>query len=166
MPLLSLEQANTIITGAFAKAAEEKAARLKATEIAFMDSVKNIAGIQSLEEGLYYQVLQEGTGAKPTVEDEVTVHYKGSLTNGKVFDDSRERGEPLELELSHVIRGWQLGIPLMTVGSKYRLYVPSELGYGERGAGADIPPYSPLIFDIELIGIKGQEAVSAESETL
>ena len=94
--LIGREEGIRVIKAAFAKAAEEKAARLKATEIAFMDSVKNIAGIQSLEEGLYYQVLQEGTGAKPTVEDEVTVHYKGSLTNGKVFDDSRERGEPLD----------------------------------------------------------------------
>jgi len=105
-------------------------------------------------------VLKEGSGAKPTATDEVTVHYKGALASGKVFDSSYDRGEPIDLGLDRVIRGWQLGIPLMSVGAKYRLYIPSELGYGERGAGGDIPPYSALVFEIELLGIKDANAVN------
>ena len=161
-----------IIRGAFAKAAELKRERLKAEETAFFEELKTKPGIQAFKEGMYYEVLQEGSGAKPTINDEVTVHYTGTLANGKVFDDSRKRGQPLDLQLANVIRGWQLGIPLMATGAKYRLYIPSALGYGERGAGGEIPPYSALIFDIELIGIKGQEAgvphavAPVEKETL
>lgn len=157
--LIDEEEGIRIIKAAFARAAEERINILKEEESAFFDTLKEKTGIRHFQDGLYYEVIEEGSGAKPTSADEVTVHYKGALPDGKVFDDSNRRGEPLDLELANVIKGWQLGIPLMSVGAKYRLYVPSALGYGERGAGGDIPPYSPLIFDIELIGIKTQETM-------
>lgn len=155
--LIGEEEGIRIIKGAFAKAAEERINAFKEEETLFFDAIKKKSGVQHFQDGLYYEVIQVGSGLKPTGEDEVTVHYKGTLANGKVFDNSYERGEPLDIDLGNVIRGWQLGIPLMSSGAKYKLYIPSKLGYGERGAGADIPPYSPLIFEIELIGIKGQE---------
>ncbi|PRD56392.1 FKBP-type peptidyl-prolyl cis-trans isomerase [Sphingobacterium gobiense] len=157
--LIGEEEGIRMIKTAFAKAAEERIEGFKKEETAFFDTIKKKSGVRYFEDGLYYEVIQEGSGAKPTRDDEVTVHYKGVLANGKVFDNSYERGEPLNIDLANVIRGWQLGIPLMSSGAKYRLYIPSTLGYGERGAGADIPPYSPLIFEIELIGIKSQETV-------
>lgn len=157
--LISAEEGMRIIKGAFAKAAEEKRELMKKEQTVFFDQLKDKQGVVAAEYGLYYEVLQEGDGVKPTLEDEVLVHYKGSLANGKEFDSSYKRGEPLSLRLSSVIKGWQLGIPLMSVGSKYKLYIPSELGYGERGAGADIPPFSALVFEIELINIKEKDAV-------
>lgn len=157
--LISAEEGMRIIKGAFAKAAEEKRELMKKEQTVFFDQLKSKQGVVAAEDGLYYEVLQEGDGLKPTLEDEVLVHYKGNLANGKEFDSSYKRGEPLSLRLSSVIKGWQLGIPLMSVGSKYKLYIPSELGYGERGAGADIPPFSALVFEIELINIKEKDAV-------
>ncbi|MCY4781301.1 FKBP-type peptidyl-prolyl cis-trans isomerase [Sphingobacterium sp. UT-1RO-CII-1] len=157
--LISAEEGMRIIKGAFAKAAEEKRELMKKEQTVFFEQLKDKQGVVAAEDGLYYEVLQEGDGVKPTLEDEVLVHYKGSLANGKEFDSSYKRGEPLSLRLSSVIKGWQLGIPLMSVGAKYKLYIPSELGYGERGAGADIPPFSALIFEIELINIKEKDAV-------
>ena len=155
--LIGEEEGMRIIKAAFAKAAEEKVNALKQGETAFFDSIKNKSGIQHLPEGLYYEVIEEGSGPKATSGEEVTVHYKGTLADGKVFDSSYERGQPLDIDLGNVIKGWQLGIPLMNSGAKYRFYIPSALGYGERGAGRDIPPYSALIFDIELIGVKSSQ---------
>ncbi|TYR32136.1 FKBP-type peptidyl-prolyl cis-trans isomerase [Sphingobacterium phlebotomi] len=155
--LIGEEEGIRIIKAAFAKAAEERINAFKEEETVFFDTIKEKPGIQHFQDGLYYEVIQEGSGAKPTGDDEVQVHYKGTLANGKVFDNSYERGEPLNIDLANVIKGWQLGIPLMSSGAKYRLYIHSKLGYGERGAGVDIPPYSPLVFEIELIGIKEQE---------
>mgnify|MGYP001208050364 FL=1 len=103
--------------------------------------------------GLKYEVLTEGSGAKPTATDSVTVHYKGTLTDGKVFDSSYDRGEPISFPLNRVIKGWTEGLQLMSVGSKYRLTIPSELGYGAAGAGGVIPPNATLIFEVELIKI-------------
>lgn len=157
--LIASEEGMRLIKAAFTKAAEEKRTALKAEESRFFDSLKGKAGVVAAEQGLYYEVLQEGDGIKPAADSEVLVHYKGSLTDGKEFDSSYKRGEPASLSLSSVIKGWQLGIPLMSVGAKYKLYIPSDLGYGERGAGANIPPFSALIFEIELIDIKGKDAV-------
>jgi FKBP-type peptidyl-prolyl cis-trans isomerase len=103
--------------------------------------------------GLQYEVLTEGTGPKPKASDTVTVHYKGTLTNGKVFDSSYDRGEPISFPLDRVIKGWTEGLQLMSVGSKYRLTIPSQLGYGAAGAGGVIPPNATLIFEVELLKI-------------
>lgn len=111
-------------------------------------------GIKTTASGLQYQVLKEGTGVQPTIKDEVTVHYKGTLLSGKEFDSSYNRGEPTTFELGRLIPGWKEGIALMKAGAKYRFWVPSKIGYGERGAGGDIGPNELLIFDVELFKVK------------
>ena len=117
------------------------------------ENAKNDSVIQT-ESGLQYMVLKEGTGAKPGPTDEVTVHYTGKLINGTVFDSSVERGEPATFPLNKVIPGWTEGLQLMSEGAKYRLFIPSELAYGEKGAGEQILPNSTLIFDVELIKVE------------
>ena len=112
------------------------------------------AEVKTTESGLQYEVLTEGRGKKPTAESTVKVHYEGTLIDGTVFDSSYQRGEPIEFALNGVIKGWTEGLQLMSVGSKYKLYSPYELGYGERGAGQQIPPYATLIFTVELLEIK------------
>ena len=114
-------------------------------------------GVTTTESGLQYEVLTAGEGDLAMPSDTVTVHYTGSLLDGKVFDSSVERGEPATFALNRVIPGWTEGVALMNVGSKYKLYIPSELGYGAQGAGADIPPNSTLVFEVELLAIAGQE---------
>jgi len=110
-------------------------------------------GITITASGLQYEVLTEGSGKQPVATDQVTVHYKGTLLSGKQFDSSYDRGQPATFGLNQVIAGWTEGVQLMKEGSKYRFYIPYNLAYGERGAGADIPPYAALIFDVELISI-------------
>ncbi|MFT5054990.1 MAG: FKBP-type peptidyl-prolyl cis-trans isomerase FklB, partial [Oceanospirillaceae bacterium] len=110
-------------------------------------------GITVLESGLQYRVITEGSGAKPAATDQVTTHYHGMLINGKVFDSSMDRGEPATFPVNGVITGWVEALQLMPVGSKWELFIPYNLAYGERGAGADIKPYSTLIFEVELIAI-------------
>ena len=110
--------------------------------------------VDTTASGLQYEVVVKGEGPYPTTESEVTVHYTGKLLDGTVFDSSVERGEPISFNLGQVIPGWTEGLQLMQPGAKYILYIPSELGYGEKGAGADIPPYSTLIFEVELISIQ------------
>ncbi len=163
--LFGEEEKMRIIKDAFNKAAERRIAKLQAAETAFFASIKTNPNIKHLQDGLYYEVISEGSGAKPTMDDEISVHYKGALANGTEFDNSYDRGQPLDLDLGRVIKGWQMGIPLMSVGSKYKLYIPSALGYGERGAGANIPPYSALVFEIELLGIKAKDATSQAGQS-
>ncbi len=119
----------------------------------FLEENKKNSKVITLPSGLQYEIITEGTGPKPKATDDVTVHYKGTLIDGKQFDSSYDRNEPLTLALNGVIPGWTEGVQLMPVGSKYRFYIPYQLGYGERGAGQDIPPYSTLIFEIELLKI-------------
>lgn len=113
------------------------------------------ANITTTASGLQYEVLTKGTGAKsPSATDTVEVNYEGKLLDGKVFDSSYERGASISFPLNRVIKGWTEGVQLMTEGAKYRFYIPSDLAYGERGAGRDIPANAALIFDVELLKIK------------
>lgn len=111
-------------------------------------------GVVTTESGLQYKVLSEGTGKQPTQEDTVVAHYRGTLINGKEFDSSYGRGEPATFPVGGVIPGWQEVLKLMKVGGKWQVFIPAELGYGERGAGNSIGPNETLIFDIELVSIK------------
>lgn len=120
----------------------------------FLEENAKKDGIKSTPSGLQYEVLREGTGAKPGPTSTVEVHYEGRLINGSIFDSSYQRKETISFPLNRVIPGWTEGLQLMPTGAKYRLYIPSELGYGARGAGGDIPPNAALIFDVELISIR------------
>lgn len=144
-------QAQELITGFMTKGSEKKSTSLIAEGDKFLAENKSKPGVITLPSGLQYLVLKQGTGLKPKPGAEVTVHYKGTLLNGKQFDSSYERGEPLSFKLSRVIPGWVEGVQLMQEGSKYRFFIPWKLAYGPQGAGQDIPPYSVLIFEIELL---------------
>ena len=120
---------------------------------AFLEENGKKEGVVTTKSGLQYEVLTEGTGKQPKATDTVRCHYEGSLINGSIFDSSYKRGEPAEFGLSQVIPGWTEGVQLMKEGAKYRFYIPYVLGYGENGAGSSIPPYSTLIFDVELIKV-------------
>ncbi len=113
-------------------------------------------GVMTTPSGLQYMVVKQGNGPKPSPTDTVTTHYHGTLINGTVFDSSKDRGQPATFPVNGVIQGWQEALPMMNVGSTYRLFIPSELAYGSRGAGATIGPNATLIFDVELISIKGK----------
>lgn len=150
---LTDEQASKAIGVFLEETSKAKHASAIAENDKFFAENKAKAGVFTTESGLQYEILTQGNGAKPKAEDEVTVHYKGTLLNGKQFDSSYDRGEPISLTLNRVIPGWTEGVQLMPVGSKYRFYIPYKLGYGENGAGQEIPPYSTLVFDIELLKI-------------
>ncbi|MEP6466785.1 MAG: FKBP-type peptidyl-prolyl cis-trans isomerase [Parafilimonas sp.] len=111
-------------------------------------------GVITLPSGLQYLILQNGDGDKPGVKTMVTVHYEGSLVNGKIFDSSYKRGQPATFGVHQVIPGWTEALQMMPVGSKWKLFIPSSLGYGARGAGGSIPPNATLIFDVELLSMK------------
>ena len=125
---------------------------------AFLAENKKKEGVKTTASGLQYKVMNPGSGPKPTSNDTVTVHYRGTLLDGKEFDSSYKRGEPMEFPVTGVIKGWTEALLMMPVGAKWQLYIPSELAYGERGAGRDIGPNSVLQFDVELVGIKGKDA--------
>jgi FKBP-type peptidyl-prolyl cis-trans isomerase FklB len=121
----------------------------------FLAANKDKANIKVTESGLQYEVIEAATaGVKPSLLDKVKVHYHGTLIDGTVFDSSVDRNEPISFPLNGVIKGWQEGVQLMDVGSKYRFYIPYNLAYGERGAGGSIKPYSALIFDVTLLAIE------------
>ena len=125
----------------------------KAAGEKFLTENKTKPGIVTLPSGLQYKIINAGNGNKPAADDSVTVHYQGALLDGKVFDSSYQRGEPINMQVNGVIKGWQEALSLMPVGSKWQVFIPAELAYGEGGAGGDIGPNSTLIFDIELISI-------------
>ena len=120
---------------------------------AFLAENKKKPGVQTTASGLQYQVIKEGTGPKPTLNDMVTTHYHGTLIDGTVFDSSVERGQPASFPVSGVIPGWTEALQMMNVGSKWKLWIPGNLAYGERGAGGKIGPNTTLIFEVELLSI-------------
>jgi FKBP-type peptidyl-prolyl cis-trans isomerase FklB len=154
--LISNELSQTTINNAFKSASQKKFAPVLAEGKTFLENNKKQAGVQVTASGLQYQVLTKGTGIAPKAMDTVTVHYKGTLLNGTEFDSSYKRNEPLSLPLNGVIAGWTEGVQLMQTGAKYKFFIPYNLAYGERGAGQDIPPYSTLIFEIELLKVNGK----------
>lgn len=137
--------------------ARAKAEAVKVESKKFLEENAKKEGVKVTESGLQYTVIKEGEGAKPKATDTVKVHYKGTLVDGKEFDSSYKRGEPISFPLNGVIKGWTEGLQLMPVGSTYRFFIPSDLGYGDRGAGADIPGGAALIFDVELIEINPEK---------
>jgi FKBP-type peptidyl-prolyl cis-trans isomerase len=146
------EESHEILNDAFNLLAERREAHIRDVENEFLAENSKKPGINITQSGLQYEVIREGTGAKPTIDDSVLVHYEGTFTNGIVFDSSYSRGEPIELPLFGVISGWTEALQLMGVGSIYRLIVPSNLAYGPQG-WQQIPPYSTLLFEIELLDI-------------
>jgi len=140
------------------EAQQEQSAANKAAGEAYLASNAAVEGVTTTQSGLQYKVLQAAEGEKPTAEDVVTVHYEGRLIDGEVFDSSIQRGEPATFPLNGVIAGWTEGLQLMSVGSKWELTIPSELAYGERGAGAVIKPSSVLVFEVELLAIEAPVA--------
>jgi FKBP-type peptidyl-prolyl cis-trans isomerase FklB len=159
---VSNQEAQTIVQDYFAKQEEKiNAERAEKGKAAKEEGEKYLAdnakkdGVNTLPSGLQYQVLKEGNGKKPTAKDSVKCHYEGFLIDGTVFDSSVQRGEPAVFGLQQVIAGWTEGLQLMQEGAKYRFFIPYKLAYGEGGAGAAIPPYAALIFDVELIQVMG-----------
>lgn len=134
-------------------AAEENGKVAREEGEKFLNANAGKPGITVTASGLQYEVLSEGTGKQPSATDTVRCHYEGTLIDGTVFDSSYRRNEPSEFGLNQVISGWTEGLQLMKEGAKYRFYLPYHLAYGERGAGASIPPYAALIFDVELIKV-------------
>lgn len=137
---------------------EQLAASNQTEGEAFLAENAQKDGITVTESGLQYEVVTQGDGAMPAATDRVTVHYRGRLLNGQEFDSSYSRGQPATFALNQVIPGWTEGVQLMPAGSTYKFYIPSDLAYGENGAGQSIGPNATLIFDVELISIEGQEA--------
>ncbi|MFC2664444.1 MAG: FKBP-type peptidyl-prolyl cis-trans isomerase [Prevotella histicola] len=135
-------------------AAAEAGKAAKAAGEAFLAENAKKDGVVTLPSGLQYQVLKEGNGKKPSATDQVVCHYEGTLIDGTVFDSSYKRNEPSTFGLNQVIAGWTEGVQLMSEGAKYRFFIPYNLAYGERGAGAQIPPFAALVFDVELIQVK------------
>jgi len=154
--LLNESQVNNCIVAFMQKARTEKASPNKKAGEAFLAENKKKAGVVVLPSGLQYQVIKEGTGPKPTADDQVKVHYHGTLIDGTVFDSSVERGQPITLGLKNVIPGWTEALQLMPVGSKWKLFIPSDLAYGDNPAGPAIKEGSTLIFEVELIEIVKQ----------
>ena len=149
----TMDEARQIFQQAYMAAAEKREEANKQAEIDYLAENSKKPGIIVTGSGLQYEVITEGAGMKPTADSTVRVHYEGALTDGTVFDSSYSRGEPIEFPLGGVIPGWTEGLQLMSTGSKYRLFIPSDLGYGPQGAGQQIPPYSTLVFEVELLDI-------------
>ena len=152
-PAISYEEAKQVINDYFMKLQQERLEINKQAGAEFLEINRHKAGVVELPSGLQYEILKQGTGAKPSASDKVKCHYHGTLINGTVFDSSVQRGEPATFGVSQVIPGWVEALQLMPVGSKWRLFIPSNLAYGEHGAGDVIEPNSTLIFDVELLDI-------------
>lgn len=152
-PDITYDEAKEVINEFFIKLQKEKMEINKKAGEEFLHINKGKAGVVELPSGLQYQILKQGNGAKPKATDKVKCHYHGTLINGTVFDSSVQRGQPAVFGVNQVIPGWVEALQLMPVGSKWRLFIPSNLAYGEQGAGEMIEPNSTLIFDVELLDI-------------
>jgi FKBP-type peptidyl-prolyl cis-trans isomerase FklB len=151
--LLTEEQMNMSITNYLQQMKKEKSAAARKTGEEFLAANKTKPGVVTLPSGLQYQVVKEGTGPKPGPTDTVKCHYHGTLINGTIFDSSVDRGQPIDFPVNGVIKGWVEALQLMPVGSKWKLFIPADLAYGDNQAGAKIAPGSTLIFDVELLEI-------------
>ncbi len=150
---ISHDEAREIVNKYFSELEEKINAENIEKGKAFLEENKKNANVVSLPSGLQYEVLTEGKGKKPSATDRVRCHYEGTLIDGTMFDSSIKRGEPAVFGVNQVIPGWVEALQLMSEGDKWRLYIPSDLGYGAHGAGEMIPPHSTLIFDVELIEV-------------
>ena len=153
-PQITYQEAQQVLGKFFSELEAKIAGEAKAAGEAFLAENAKREGVKVTESGLQYEVLEATIGQKPKATDKVRVHYEGTLIDGTVFDSSYKRGESITFGLNQVIKGWTEGLQLMSIGSKYKLYLPYQLAYGERGAGANIPPYAALIFTVELLGIE------------
>lgn len=158
--LLSVDEARQVQSVVFQRIQQKKTGEMQVTgeknkkeSDDFLTKNKAEKGVMTTASGLQYVVLKEGTGPKPKAEDKVKVHYRGTLLDGKEFDSSYKRGQPAEFPVGGVIKGWSEALQLMPVGSKYKLFIPAALAYGDRGAGNVIPPNSMLVFEVELLSI-------------
>ena len=153
-PIIASEAANQYVNDYFYKKYSQKAEKDKAIQAKFLEENKTKEGVKVTASGLQYKVITQGTGIIPKELNTVKVHYKGSLIDGTTFDSSYDRGEPIEFAVSGVIKGWIEALLMMPQGSKWELYIPYDLAYGEKGAGGTIPPYATLIFIVELLEVK------------
>ena len=153
----ALQQLRTEFTTAQESKAKEAGTANRKEGDTFLAANKSKDGVKVLPDGLQYKVVTEGNGPKPAATDTVTVNYRGTLINGKEFDSSYKRGQPASFPVNGVIKGWTEALQLMPVGSKYQLFIPADLAYGDRGAGADIAPGDTLIFEVELLSIGEQK---------
>lgn len=151
---VSVEEANAILQNHMKEQAMSKFKVQKEEGEHFLANNAKRDGITTLPSGLQYEIMTPAEGAKPTADNQVTVHYKGTFLDGKEFDSSYSRNEPATFRLDKVIKGWTEGVQLMSVGAKYKFFIPYDLAYGEKGAGESIPPFSALIFEVELLEIK------------
>jgi FKBP-type peptidyl-prolyl cis-trans isomerase FklB len=152
-PELTHAEAQKVVNDQFQKLSEQAYAKMKEEGEAFLAANSKKEGVVTLPSGLQYEVLVEGNGKQPTAADRVQCHYEGTLIDGTLFDSSVKRGEPAVFGVTQVIPGWVEALQLMKEGAKWRLYIPYQMAYGEHGAGEMIPPYSALIFEVELIKV-------------
>ncbi len=153
-PKISYQEAQQVLNTFFQELEQKIAGVAKADGEKFLAENAKREGVKVTESGLQYEILEPSLGQKPKATDTVRVHYEGTLIDGTVFDSSYKRGESISFPLNGVIKGWTEGLQLMSIGSKYKFFIPYQLAYGERGAGQSIPPYAALIFTVELLGIE------------
>jgi FKBP-type peptidyl-prolyl cis-trans isomerase FklB len=152
-PEISLQEASQIVQNSQADKAKQQYEAVLQKGQQFLNENSQREGVQITASGLQYEVITAGTGKQPAATDKVTVHYEGALINGTVFDSSYKRGAPATFPVNGVIPGWVEALQMMNEGAKWKLFIPYDLAYGERGAGGDIGPYETLIFDVELLKI-------------
>jgi FKBP-type peptidyl-prolyl cis-trans isomerase FklB len=153
-PKISYQEAQQVLNQFFQELEAKVAGAAKADGEKFLAENAKREGVKVTASGLQYEILEPSLGQKPKATDTVRVHYEGTLIDGTVFDSSYRRGESITFPLNGVIAGWTEGLQLMSIGSKYKFFIPYQLAYGERGAGHSIPPYAALIFTVELLGIE------------